>query len=237
MWLFVVAKEFKKRKKIYFFKSLNSRFIFADFNFPSRHSTSIEIPIISPSILSSLGVKAFCFAFCPPRAETQLSLAVVQQMQTRMKHWFDKIILLLSIVIILTVLHANGGSITDEGQSSEGPDCGCGGVSRDTKGGSIDVDLSGVIDDVIEVEMLGLKSIQFDNARTPMKTGENPKQEATVDMVFISGGNTFIGTDKPQVRGDGESPLRTITLSPYFIDRYAVTNAGNLLMLFFKFIL
>lgn len=43
-------------------------------------------------------------------------------------------------------------------------------------------------------------------------------------MVFIKGKNFTIGTDKPQIFGDGESPSRTVYLDDFFIDKYEVSN-------------
>lgn len=43
-------------------------------------------------------------------------------------------------------------------------------------------------------------------------------------MVFIKGQNFTIGTDKPEIIGDGESPSRTVYLDDFFIDKYEVSN-------------
>jgi formylglycine-generating enzyme required for sulfatase activity len=55
------------------------------------------------------------------------------------------------------------------------------------------------------------------------KIDPDPK---TIPMVFLPGGNFLMGTD--YARGfpaDGEGPVRPVTLSPFEIDAYPVTNA------------
>jgi hypothetical protein len=46
-------------------------------------------------------------------------------------------------------------------------------------------------------------------------------------MVFIPGGVGYMGTDSPWMRLDGESPRRRVRLSPYYLDKYEVSNAGE----------
>jgi len=43
-------------------------------------------------------------------------------------------------------------------------------------------------------------------------------------MVFVKGQNFTIGTDKPVIIADGESPSRLVYLDSYFIDKYEVSN-------------
>lgn len=69
-----------------------------------------------------------------------------------------------------------------------------------------------------------LPSLLQDEGRMKEVSYSGPKKE---DMVYLAGGRTFIGTNKPIMKGDGEHPKRPVTLSPYLIDRYAVTNEGN----------
>ncbi|HEX4784183.1 MAG TPA: SUMF1/EgtB/PvdO family nonheme iron enzyme, partial [Candidatus Sulfotelmatobacter sp.] len=45
------------------------------------------------------------------------------------------------------------------------------------------------------------------------------------DMVSLSGGTFLMGTDYAEAfTQDGEGPVRPVTLSPFFIDRFPVTN-------------
>ena len=44
-------------------------------------------------------------------------------------------------------------------------------------------------------------------------------------MVFLEGGTFLMGTDDVTFPADGEGPVREITLSPFWIDPFAVTNA------------
>ncbi len=44
-------------------------------------------------------------------------------------------------------------------------------------------------------------------------------------MVYLEGGSFLMGTDEPTFPADGEGPVREVTLSPFWIDPFAVTNA------------
>ncbi len=48
--------------------------------------------------------------------------------------------------------------------------------------------------------------------------------EMNKNMVYLSGGEFIMGTDKPKILIDGEGPTRRVFLSPFYIDRYEVTN-------------
>lgn len=50
--------------------------------------------------------------------------------------------------------------------------------------------------------------------------------EINAKMTLIDGGKSFIGTNKPQMK-DGESPLRPVVVSSFYIDTYEVSNQGN----------
>jgi len=50
------------------------------------------------------------------------------------------------------------------------------------------------------------------------------KSETLESMIFIKGQNFTIGTDKPEIITDGESPSRTVYLDDFFIDKYEVSN-------------
>lgn len=49
----------------------------------------------------------------------------------------------------------------------------------------------------------------------------------TTDMVRLPGGSFLMGTDTAEgFPADGEGPVRSVTLSPFWIDRFPVTNAA-----------
>lgn len=50
-------------------------------------------------------------------------------------------------------------------------------------------------------------------------------EELNKKMAFIAGGQRYIGTDKPKILRDGESPMRPVVLSPFYIDKYEVSNS------------
>jgi formylglycine-generating enzyme len=58
------------------------------------------------------------------------------------------------------------------------------------------------------------------------KTNASASTPADIhSFVFIPGGTALVGTDRPLLRVDGEGPLRRIKLRPFWMDRFAVTNA------------
>lgn len=56
-------------------------------------------------------------------------------------------------------------------------------------------------------------------------------EELNKKMAFIAGGQRYIGTDKPKILRDGESPMRPVVLSPFYIDKYEVSNSGQFYLL------
>lgn len=44
-------------------------------------------------------------------------------------------------------------------------------------------------------------------------------------MVHLEGGTFTMGTDDPGIMADGEAPARSITLDPFYIDVYEVSNS------------
>jgi len=60
---------------------------------------------------------------------------------------------------------------------------------------------------------------------TSSATSHSEKLESELEsMILIKGRNFTIGTDKPEILTDGESPSRTVYLDDYFIDKYEVSN-------------
>ena len=55
----------------------------------------------------------------------------------------------------------------------------------------------------------------------------NRDNRGVENMVYLVGGSGFIGTDKPIIHRDGEGPRRSVTLSPYYLDKYEVSNDGK----------
>lgn len=125
-------------------------------------------------------------------------------------YWY--VCLFFVLVLIKVQIHVAEEGVVQEEESSG--DCGCSAkLSRqDLPSAAIAVETSS---NEFEVEELGGRILSVDEAGP------------TIDMVFIEGGDTFMGTNKPILMTDGEGPLRTLTLSPYLIDRYAVSNEGN----------
>ncbi len=63
-------------------------------------------------------------------------------------------------------------------------------------------------------------SIQASSERRRARDG------STVDMALLDGGRFLMGTESDEgFPQDGEGPIREVTLDPFWIDRYPVTNA------------
>lgn len=59
----------------------------------------------------------------------------------------------------------------------------------------------------------------------PPTENQNPTSGSTPGMVLLPGGTFQMGTDSPEAwASDGEGPIREVTLTPFQIDRCAVTN-------------
>ncbi|XP_060841837.1 formylglycine-generating enzyme [Rhopalosiphum padi] len=63
-----------------------------------------------------------------------------------------------------------------------------------------------------------------ENVCTTSAKGQTKTGSELGSMVLIKGQNFTIGTDKPEIVADGESPSRTVYLDDYFIDKYEVSN-------------
>lgn len=51
-------------------------------------------------------------------------------------------------------------------------------------------------------------------------------QQSTEGMIYLEGGEFWMGTDSSEgFPADGEGPVRKVTVSPFYLDPYAVTNA------------
>lgn len=56
--------------------------------------------------------------------------------------------------------------------------------------------------------------------------GHGAGEGSAAEMVRLPGGSFLMGSDDDSFPADGEGPVRETTLSPFWIDRYAVTNAA-----------
>ncbi len=50
-------------------------------------------------------------------------------------------------------------------------------------------------------------------------------RKTSFDIVWFEGGKSHIGTDRPEIKADGESPMRRVTLTPFGIGATTVTFA------------
>jgi formylglycine-generating enzyme required for sulfatase activity len=126
---------------------------------------------------------------------------------------------ILSLFIAFVLVGALAAAESDVGygllqEDQQKPGCGCGSTSRSTV----------TIGDTIEVgeptEAVPATEI------SSIELSEPVKEVVKENMAFIPGGRTFMGTNTPILKADGEGPMRMVTLSPYFIDRFTVTNEG-----------
>src|SRR5215216_185037 len=60
----------------------------------------------------------------------------------------------------------------------------------------------------------------------PRSTEVTSGKSATPEMVRVEGGEFLMGTEDPDgFAADGEGPVRAVTLKPFWIDAYVVTNS------------
>jgi sulfatase modifying factor 1 len=70
------------------------------------------------------------------------------------------------------------------------------------------------------------RAVALDASRQASAQRTRAESGSTVDMVKLDGGRFWMGTeDKEGFPADGEGPIREVTLDPFFIDKYPVTNA------------
>lgn len=96
----------------------------------------------------------------------------------------------------------------NQGSSGGEVSCGCGALSRDNG-----PDLDG------DTQAHGTEALRASTA-----TGNGELLE-TAQLVNIPGGDFFMGSDEGFFPQDGEGPTRMVTISPFRIGRYAVSNA------------
>ena len=58
----------------------------------------------------------------------------------------------------------------------------------------------------------------------PLNSVQSPYAR-TNEMVYIPGGTFHMGTDKPVFIADGEGPARKVTVDPFYMDKYEVSNS------------
>lgn len=44
------------------------------------------------------------------------------------------------------------------------------------------------------------------------------------DIIWLDGGQSHVGTDTPEIGADGEAPRRQVTIKPFGLSKYSVTN-------------
>lgn len=113
------------------------------------------------------------------------------------------------LALSLTV-YADLSDLIEENQ----PSCGCSGNSKLTRElGSRE-----------KVEKQDIISIESDTIISNIQSINSAPIES---MVLIPGGKSYVGSNKPKLARDGEGPRREVTLSPFYIDKYEVSNTGT----------
>ena len=70
-----------------------------------------------------------------------------------------------------------------------------------------------------------VSSISFDRFSASSGTEQKPNKPSKADMILLPGGSFLMGTDDGEgFPADGEGPVRTVTLRPFYIDPCTVTN-------------
>ena len=70
--------------------------------------------------------------------------------------------------------------------------------------------------------------VRLDRLRTSERmavTRQSVREGSTSEMIQLDGGPFWMGTENPEgFPADGEGPVRRVTVDPFFLDRYAVSN-------------
>ena len=122
------------------------------------------------------------------------------------------------LVVAFVLLAATAASDTGESgadivivtPATEGRDCGCGRLHRDTD----------TVDVSVDANLNGAKQADYDPRYDPI--WDEPADPT--ELVPIAGGVFTMGTDAPQIPQDGESPARAVMVSPFLIEKHEVTN-------------
>lgn len=113
------------------------------------------------------------------------------------------IYILALFFLVLVDVGAAADSITDSESDDQG--CGCATVPRE-----------GNPDNTVNAESIISSLGQIERSLSNVEE----------DMVLIPGGLSYLGADKPVLIRDGEGPRRKVHLSPFYVDRYEVSNKG-----------
>lgn len=116
----------------------------------------------------------------------------------------------------------------EEVQSS----CGCGKTNRDSATQLLvqeetDLSTTSTLSNLVAEEVSDSSSSRRRLEDEKKKKGEERQKRFQEKMVLIESREGFVGSDKPVVFSDGESPKRRVMLDSYYIDKFAVTNQGK----------
>lgn len=119
---------------------------------------------------------------------------------------------LFQVLLLLVYVLEDRTFASKEPCKSSTKDCGCSNLKRDKN----------------EHEDPSDHFKYTNKANTQPQTGKGKDSliyKRTNQMVYLKGGIFTMGTDKPFIIRDGESPARRVQLRPFYIDVYEVSNA------------
>lgn len=122
---------------------------------------------------------------------------------------------------------ALGGRISTSSDTEQSDTGGCGcsqGTSRTNK---TPLDIGSASATSATTESRKLEEIKDLGQQSQEDGKTNSFDKFNAKVVYIPGGTGHVGTNKPQLP-DGEHPRRSVTLTPFFIDKYEVSNADFL---------
>ena len=139
--------------------------------------------------------------------------------------------------ITSTLASSSSDSIVlDDNSESDQSSCGCSGSTKLSKKGLFtdgsDTDNNNDNNDRI------LRESDKPSIPDDLNVGlDNIISNLNKKMVYIKGGNTYIGTNNPIIKTDGESPQRSVSISSFYLDLYEVSNDGSIHLYFIIYIL
>lgn len=100
-------------------------------------------------------------------------------------------------------------------------ECGCGKANRGVKTSERkNIDLS---EEYVRIEEDS--NLETDASAKYSAESNGAQRPRTNQMVYLPGGKFEMGTDKPVFVADGEGPKREVTLNPFYLDKYEVSNS------------
>lgn len=146
-------------------------------------------------------------------------------------------LLFFTKVILITLVFSKEAEKCNFPNKDKKGECGCSKLSRNALGSicneptieSVDKPSMKYLQETNEptiesIDKPSVKYLQESNVNENMKRNKKTKSR-TNQMVFVTGGEFTMGTDRPYLPRDGEAPARKVRVKSFYADVYEVSNA------------